>query len=276
VARRALMAVHAHPDDEVISTGGVLALYAGEGVETVVVTCTDGSQGFGPGGVLPGEPGHDLDAVAATRRQELDRSCSLLGVRHLEVLGYRDSGMAGWAGNGSSAAFCNVPVEQAASALGALIERYRPEVVITYDANGGYGHPDHIQTHRVAMAALEHTSVPAKVYFTARSSSSAQRMADLRQHLQLPPRRRPAGVTSPPPPAPTEVSDADITTVIDATAVVDRKRAALAAHASQLSDTVWVQVTDADFADLFGRESFTRVRDRTGAALPETDLFAGL
>src|SRR5215469_13012962 len=110
-----LMAVHAHPDDEVISTGGALARYADDGVRTVVVTCTDGSQGFGPGGVLPGEPGHDLDAVAATRRAELTTSCSLLGVAHLELLGYRDSGMAGWAGNEKPDAFCNVPVAAAAA-----------------------------------------------------------------------------------------------------------------------------------------------------------------
>jgi LmbE family N-acetylglucosaminyl deacetylase len=101
-------------------------------------------------------------------------------------------------------------------------------------------------------------------------------MTELRQQLQLPPRRGPAGLANPPRPAAAGASDADITTVVDATAVVDRKRAALAAHASQLADTVWVQVSDADFADLFGRESFRRVRDRTGAALPETDLFAGL
>ena len=96
---RTLMAIHAHPDDEVISTGGVLARYADEGVRTVVVTCTDGSQGFGPGRVLPGEPGHDRDAVAKVRKAELERSCAALGVGHLEMLGYRDSGMAGWAGN---------------------------------------------------------------------------------------------------------------------------------------------------------------------------------
>jgi LmbE family N-acetylglucosaminyl deacetylase len=270
------MAVHAHPDDEVISTGGVLALYADQGVRTVVVTCTDGSQGFGPGGVLPGEAGHDLDSVAATRRAELQRSCFLLRVHQLEMLGYRDSGMAGWAGNESPTAFCNVPVEQAASALSGLIDRYRPQVVVTYDSNGGYGHPDHIQTHRVAMAALGQSALPAKVYFTARRRSSAQRMAELRDRLQLPPRRRPAGLPDPPPPGLQETSDADITTVIDASAVVDRKRAALEAHASQLADTVWVRVSDAEFADLFGSESFRRTRDRTGAALPETDLFSGL
>jgi LmbE family N-acetylglucosaminyl deacetylase len=268
------MAVHAHPDDEVISTGGVLARYATEGVRTVVVTCTDGSQGFGPGGVLPGEPGHDLDAVAATRRRELDRSCSLLGVSHLELLGYRDSGMAGWAGNDRPEAFCNASLEEAAVALVALIERYEPQVVVTYSPDGGYGHPDHIQTHRVAMDALDRTEAPSKVYFTARSQASAQRMAELRERLRLPPRRRPEG--APPRPDPTGLPDTAITTVIDAGAAVARKRAALEAHASQLADTVWAQVSMDDFAELFGQESFVRFRDRSRAPLPETDLFAGL
>jgi LmbE family N-acetylglucosaminyl deacetylase len=268
------MAVHAHPDDEVISTGGVLARYGAEGVLTVVVTCTDGSQGFGPGGVLPGEAGHDLDAVAATRRRELDRSCSLLGVSHVELLGYRDSGMAGWAGNASPDAFCNAPLEEAAAALVSLIEHYEPQVVVTYAANGGYGHPDHVQTHRVAMAALDRTELPSKVYFTARSASSSQRMAELRERLQLPPRRRPEGSGSGE--APAGIPDTVVTTVIDTGPAVVRKRAALEAHASQLADTVWVKISEEEFADLFGQESFVRSRDRTGAPLPETDLFAGL
>jgi LmbE family N-acetylglucosaminyl deacetylase len=269
------MAVHAHPDDEVISTGGVLARYSTEGVRTVVVTCTDGSQGFGPGGVLPSEPGHDLDAVAAVRRRELDHSCSLLGVSHLELLGYRDSGMAGWAGNDRPEAFCNASVDEAAAALAALIERYQPQVLVTYDADGGYGHPDHVQTHRVAMAALDRTETPSKVYFTARSRASAQRMAEVREQLQLPPRRRPAG-TGGPPSAPAGVPETAITTVIDTGAAVERKRAALEAHATQLADTVWVKVSREDFAELFGQESFVRTRDRSDAPLPESDLFAGL
>jgi LmbE family N-acetylglucosaminyl deacetylase len=270
------MAVHAHPDDEVISTGGVLAMYATQGVRTVVVTCTDGSQGFGPGGVLPGEPGHDLDAVAATRRRELAESCSLLGVSQVELLGYRDSGMAGWAGNESPEAFCNAPLDEAATALAALIERYEPQVVVTYDANGGYGHPDHVQTHRVAMAALERTEAPSKVYFTARSQSSALRMAELRERLQLRPRRRPEGSGGQSRETPPGIPDTAITTVIDVETVVERKRAALEAHASQLADTVWVKVSEEEFAALFGQESFVRSRDRTDAPLPEADLFAGL
>lgn len=271
------MAVHAHPDDEVISTGGVLAKYADEGVRTVVVTCTDGSQGFGPGGVLPGEPGHDLDAVAATRRRELDQSCSLLGVSHLELLGYRDSGMAGWAGNDSPDAFCNASLEEASAALVALIERYQPQVVVTYDADsGGYGHPDHVQAHRLTMAALDRTDVPSKLYFTARSRASAERMAELRERLQLPPRRRPEGTGGSARQTLSGISDITITTVIDTGAAVERKRAALEAHASQLLDTVWVKASKEDFAELFGQESFVRSRDRSGAPLPESDLFAGL
>jgi LmbE family N-acetylglucosaminyl deacetylase len=236
------------------------------------VTCTDGSQGFAPGSVLPGEPGHDLDAIAKVRKEELDRSCAALGVSHLEMLGYRDSGMVGWDGNRNPAAFCNVPVDEAAARVAALIEHYQPQVVVTYDeTSGGYGHPDHVQTHRVAMAALDSLTGPAKVYFTARSRASAERMSQLRERLNLPPRRgsRPRGM-------PMGIPDAEITTTIDTRAVLDRKRAALQAHASQLADTVWVQVGEAEFAELFGEENFMRVRDLTGADLPETDLFAGV
>src|SRR5882724_9056178 len=138
-----LMAVHAHPDDESSSTGGVLARYAGEGIRTVVVTCTNGELGDGPNGVKPGERGHDDAAVAALRRGELERSCQILKVSHLELLGYRDSGMVGWEGNVREDAFCNVAVAAASGRLVALMERYRPQVVVTYDENGNYGHPDH-------------------------------------------------------------------------------------------------------------------------------------
>src|SRR4051812_477184 len=91
-----LMAVHAHPDDEATGTGGILARYAAEGIETVLVVCTDGAAGDGPGGVKPGEPGHDRDAVVAMRRSELEASCAALKVGDLEMLGYADSGMMGW------------------------------------------------------------------------------------------------------------------------------------------------------------------------------------
>jgi LmbE family N-acetylglucosaminyl deacetylase len=264
-----LMAVHAHPDDEVISTGGTLARFAQEGIRTVIVTCTDGSQGFGPGGVLPGQPGHDLDAVAATRRHELNRSCEALGVSHLETLGYRDSGMAGWAGNDEPAAFCNASVDEPAAAVADLIRRYEPQVLITYDANGGYGHPDHIQAHRVATAAVALAGGVSRTYHTARSQRQAERLAELRRRLQpdrpgRPPRAMPRGVP-----------EERITAVIDTRPYLAQKRAALLAHASQLADTIWVKASEQDFEELFGHESYTRL-DAAPGAPAETDLFGGL
>jgi LmbE family N-acetylglucosaminyl deacetylase len=263
------MAVHAHPDDEVISTGGTLARYAQEGIQTVVVTCTDGSQGFGPGGVLPGQPGHDLEAVATTRREELTRSCSALGVSHLEMLGYRDSGMAGWAGNDAPTAFCNAPLDELAAAVAELIRQYQPQVVITYDANGGYGHPDHIQAHRVATAAVALAGGASRTYHTARSRRDTERLVELRRRLQPDrPGRRPRAM-------PQGVPDELITSVIDARPYLGQKRAAMLAHASQLADTVWVKASEQDFEDLFGHESFTRL-DAARGAPAETDLFEGL
>src|SRR6202035_6077350 len=103
----------------------------------------------------PGHDGHDEEEVVRIRRAELERSCAILGVSDLEMLGYRDSGMDGWDANGNPDAFCNVPVEDAAAKLGKLIEKYQPQVLVTYDENGAYGHPDHIQAHRVAMAAFD-------------------------------------------------------------------------------------------------------------------------
>src|SRR3978361_796552 len=117
------MAVHAHPDDEATGTGGVLARYASEGIQTVLVTCTDGRCGDGPGGVKPGEPGHDPAAVATARQAELEASCAILGVSALEVLGYADSGMAGSPTNDVPVSFWKTPVDEAARRLGDLMEQ---------------------------------------------------------------------------------------------------------------------------------------------------------
>ena len=106
-----LMAVHAHPDDESSSTGGVLARYADEGVRTVVVTCTNGELGDAPGGIKPGDEGHDEAEVARIRLGELKRACETLGVTHLELLGYHDSGMVDWEHKDRPDVFCNVAVD---------------------------------------------------------------------------------------------------------------------------------------------------------------------
>src|SRR3954468_22981294 len=125
-----LMAVHAHPDDESSSTGGVLARYRAEGLRTVVVTCTNGEFGDAPGGIKPGADGHDPEEVARIRRDELELAVGILGVRHLEMLGYHDSGMPDWEYKDRSDVFCNVPLEESTERLGKLCEMYRPRVLL--------------------------------------------------------------------------------------------------------------------------------------------------
>src|SRR4051812_1231957 len=159
-----LKAVHAHPDDEVLGTGGIFARYAEEGVRTVLVTCTNGEQGDGPDGVKPGEDGHDEAEVVERRLGELRQSAEYLGIQHVELLGYRDSGMEGWEANGHPEAFSNIATSDAAAELAELMEKYRPDVVVTYDANGGAGHADHIQAHRITLEAARSTGIPRKVY----------------------------------------------------------------------------------------------------------------
>ena len=162
-----LMAVHAHPDDEASSTGGVLARYGAEGVRTVVVTCTNGEFGDSPGGVKPGDDGHDELEVAEIRLAELREASKHLGVTDLELLGYHDSGMVEWDYKSRPDAFCNVPLGDVAARIGGLIERYRPQVVVTYDPDGGYQHPDHVHASRAAIEAAERSGIPAKLYLTA-------------------------------------------------------------------------------------------------------------
>ena len=162
-----LMAVHAHPDDEASSTGGILARYADEGIRTIVVTCTNGEFGDGPDGLKPGLDGHDEVAVAQTRLAELRESAKILGVTELEMLGYHDSGMPDWDYKNRPDAFCNVPEAEVAARIGGLIERYRPQVVVTYDDKGAYQHPDHVHAAKAAAAATAASGIPAKLYLTA-------------------------------------------------------------------------------------------------------------
>lgn len=272
-----LMAVHAHPDDEATGTGGVLARYAAEGIRTVLVTCTDGRCGDGPGGVKPGEPGHDPEAVAAMRRQELEASCEVLKVSHLELLEYADSGMMGWPSNDAPGSFWRTPVEEGAARLAELIRHYRPDVVVTYDENGFYGHPDHIQANRITMAALELTDLTPKVYWTTAPRSAMQRFGEVMREFggdwEEP---DPAEAAEMPDMSEIGLPDEEITTWVDTTAFGGRKFDALAAHASQGENIFFLKMGKERFGELMGVETFLRVRDTTGAALPEDDLFAGL
>ena len=269
-----LMAVHAHPDDESSSTGGVLALSSDEGIRTVLVTCTNGELGDGPNHVKPDEEGHDEKEVAKVRLGELERAVEILGVQHLELLGYQDSGMPDWRHRHRDHSFCNVPMDESVGRLAELFERYRPDVVITYDDNGGYNHPDHLQAHRIAVAATERTGIPSKLYFIARRWSSMQKLRERMAELGI-------EMGGPPSPDPERLkrmqeNEKRITTAVDISVVAARKRDALAAHASQLDQSWWVKFPKDEAISFFAEETFVRARDTTGAPVPEADLFAGL
>jgi LmbE family N-acetylglucosaminyl deacetylase len=252
------MGVYAHPDDESTCAGGVLAHYADAGVRTIVVTCTNGEFGDGPGGVKPGEDGHDTGAVAATRRAELDAACRRLGVSNVECLGYHDSGMPGW---GRGEVFSQVPVEAVSARIAELLDRYQPDVVLTHNATAEHEHPDH---RHAAQATALAVGDPAKLYFSAHGAGHWQRLVDalalagIRRPAPDPQRRRALALI-----------DGKITTRVDVSHVVLRKRAALFEHASQLGSSLAAQLPADQYASVFATESFIRVR----GGGPGHDLF---
>ncbi len=264
------MAVHAHPDDEALFTGGILARYSAEGVETVVVTCTNGELGDGATGAGPHQRGPDAESVATGRLRELERSCATLGVTHLDLLSYHDSGMMGWPANNSPSAFWNADVDEATERLANLMRLRRPEVVVTYDADGFYGHPDHIQAHRITVAAAERSGVPEKVYFVALPKSALAGFVDLAREESL---ELPDWVEGDPP---FGTDDELVTTYIDCSAFVGKKFDALSEHGSQADNAFFLSLGPELFGAIFSIEAFVRGFDRTGATTPEADLFAGI
>jgi len=269
-----MMAVHAHPDDEASSTGGVLATYSAEGIRTVVVTCTNGEFGDASGGVKPGQDGHDEQAVARQRLAELRESCAILGVTNLELLRYHDSGMPEWDYKDRPDAFCNIPEADVAARISELIDRYRPQVLITYDDQGAYQHPDHVHASRAAQKAFAASGSVAKLYLSAMRGSDWRKIWEALRELGM---EMPDREEDPDRERRSLASEARITTTVDIRPVLPRKREALFAHGSQVGGESWFSKIPPDIAEAtFGRESFIRVSDTTGAPLPEDDLFAGL
>jgi N-acetyl-1-D-myo-inositol-2-amino-2-deoxy-alpha-D-glucopyranoside deacetylase len=277
-----LMAVHAHCDDETITMGGTLAAYADRGVKTCVVCCTDGKLATIVDPNMPEET--TRPRLAEIREAELREACRILKVDEVEFLRYGDSGMAGAPTNQLPGAFWMAPVDEAVGKVVAQIRRFRPHVVVTYDGNGGYGHPDHIQTHRVTLLAVEaarllpmykYAGEPwrvEKLYYTAFPRSQFDRMVAMAKEAGVEP---PFGDTSP-----DEMEfltpDAEVTTSIDGVSVIGRKRDALRAHRSQISED-WPQLSmPDDVLRQFADEYFQLVISRKPAVLPETDLFAGI
>ena len=264
-----MLCVHAHPDDEALFSAGVMAKAHAEGIRSVLVTCTDGSLGFGIDGVGPHDAGHDREKVAALRRGELESAAKLLGVDRLVTLGYRDSGMVGWPQNDDRAAFIHQPLDEVTSRISAILDEERPQVVVTYDANGFYGHPDHIFTHLATMAAAGAAEFVERVYFPAIPESMLAAFLDLATGAGM---VLPEWLEEPDWGTPDEL----VQTEVDCTPWVRVKHAALAAHASQVDNADLVGMPGEVFDVVFGTERYVRALDRTGLALPESDLFQGI
>jgi LmbE family N-acetylglucosaminyl deacetylase len=240
---------HAHPDDEAIATGGTMAKMAADGHRVVLVTATRGELGLTPPDVV-GEG----ESLAVVRERELDLAGKLLGVSRREFLGYRDSGMAGDATNEDPANFWKADVEEAANRLADLLEEEKADVLTIYDEHGGYGHPDHIQVHRVGARAGE----IAKTRLVYMATLNRDRV------LELMSRAAELGVEGPDlETVDTEAfgePEARITNAVDVTGFLEPKRSAMRAHASQISETsFFLSMPDDVFALMFGTEWYIRV-----------------
>jgi LmbE family N-acetylglucosaminyl deacetylase len=278
------LAVHAHPDDEATSTGGTYRVLADQGVRTVLVTCTNGEFGDAPGGIKPGDEGHVDDEVARIREGELDRAVEILGISRLVRLGYRDSGMKGWPQNDDPRSFWATPVDDAAARVAAIVMQERPQVVVTYNEVGFYGHPDHIQAHRVTLAALSMIDYEPTLYFNAVPNSI---MAIMRERWEREEREQRAadeakGVVRPPEPEESEedriemgTPDEEIGAAIDVSSATDAKYEALAAHHSQVGESFWMKMSREEFRKAMGTEWFVRVTNPMGLTGQTNDLFAG-
>lgn len=279
----ALMCVHPHPDDESIACGGTLARYADEGHRTMVVTCTGGEEGENLAGI-------DLGGVEMTevRERELAAALATLGVERHAFLGYRDSGMAGTPANEHPDSFLRADLEEAAHRLAAIVRDFRPDVVVSDNEDGSYGHPDHVKANRVTSRALAVAADPAadvagspwKVEKRYVHAIPRTRLAELHRRLLAAGHASPFGDEEFDSPAdvPFGVPDENVTTVVDVGDWMERKQAAMRAHASQIGEESFFLNLPVDLAgDVFGREYFVLVSGSDPASeAMEDDLFTGL
>jgi N-acetyl-1-D-myo-inositol-2-amino-2-deoxy-alpha-D-glucopyranoside deacetylase len=284
-AAHRLMFVHAHPDDESIGTGATMAHYAASGAHVTLVTCTLGEEGeiHVPG--LAQLAADQADQLGGYRISELAAACAAMGVTDHRFLGgagrYRDSGMMGTPANEHPRCFWRADLDTAAGELVEVMREVRPQVLVTYDPNGFYGHPDHIQAHRVAMRAAELAGpagcAPAKIYWGAlprRVLAAAMRafaesggnpFAGVERVEDLP----------------FGTPDEQIAARIDARGQAAAKEAALRTHATQIPPDSWLHTLAGNLGtDFLGVEYYTLAAGERGPGDGpygwETDLFAGL
>lgn len=254
-----LVCFHAHPDDECIATGGTMAKASAAGHRVVLVVATKGDHGEVADGFLaPDEP------LAERRVAETMAAADVLGVHRVEFLGYVDSGMMGTPENDEPGSFWTADVEDAAAKLAAILTEEQADVFTCYDEIGGYGHPDHIQVHRVGLRAAQLAGTPKVFQATINRDHILRLMKDM---------PRPEGVDLP------DIADdpgfgmpeSAITAVVDVSEFLPQKRAAMRAHASQIGEQHFMlAMPDDAFALTFGDEWY--IREGQGPGVTETDL----
>lgn len=262
-----LVAFHAHPDDECLTTGGTLARAVDEGHRVVVVYATRGEVGEVPDGLLaPGE------ALVDRRHAEVMRSAAALGVHRVEFLGYRDSGMQGTPDNDDPASFWQADVDEAAGRLAALLGEEGADVLVAYDENGNYGHPDHVQVHRVGVRAAALAGTPQVLEATVNRDT-------VRAFIELMVASGEASRADMPdlddPDAPFGMPDEIITTRVDVRRWAERKLDAMRAHETQVGDLApFLAMPLEVFREAMGTEFF--IRRGVPSDHRDDDVFAGL
>jgi N-acetyl-1-D-myo-inositol-2-amino-2-deoxy-alpha-D-glucopyranoside deacetylase len=247
VTDRRLLLVHAHPDDETLGTGATMAKYAAEGASVTLVTCTLGEEGEILVPELAHLAGDRDDALGPYRVGELAAACAALGVTDHRFLGgagrWRDSGMMGTPQNDRPGCFWQADLDEATRELVAVLREVRPQVVVTYDDRGGYGHPDHIQAHRVTVAAVDRAADAGyapetgepwhvdRLYWTAVPRGTVEAGLE-RLRTEGPQRFRvPASADE----LPFGIPDDQVTTAVDVREHLPAKLAAMRAHATQIT-----------------------------------------
>ncbi|MCX6022144.1 MAG: N-acetyl-1-D-myo-inositol-2-amino-2-deoxy-alpha-D-glucopyranoside deacetylase [Chloroflexi bacterium] len=278
-----LMAVHAHPDDETIAGGMTLARYAAEGVRVLVVTCTGGEEGEIVVPELDTPENHAI--LGDLRLKELEQALRELGVEGPHMLGFRDSGMAGTSANEHPDSFHQSPFDEGVRRLVRLIRAERPQVLMTYAEDGGYGHPDHVRAHQITVAAYDAAADPAyapeagpawaplKLYYTIFTRGRTREMWQAMRDRGIP---SPWGGDSDTPPERGQ-PDERVTTRIAVQGFSEQRRRALIAHRTQIKLDRFNMGLPADLAERFmSEETFACAQSRISVEPNETDLFAGV
>ena len=277
--KQRLLAVFAHPDDEAFGTGGTLARYAAMGTNIALVCATRGEVGE-----IADKSLATPDTLGQVRENEMLCAADTLGVKDVIFLGYRDSGMAGTTENGNSGAFVNAPAEEVVSRLVGIIRQLRPQVVVTFEPNGGYGHPDHIAAHRHTLAAFHAAADPScnpeqgeawqayRLFYTAIPRSFFLEMRD---------RLAAAGVDT------SEFDrfeedgigwpDDQVNVMVDVAGEIEAKWAALNCHRTQFGpNNLFRRLSDEEIKQMLGREYFALAWPDPDPGLQLAGLFAGL